>query len=255
MSLSRSDMAQESLNRFQVERCAPREINHAFRNKSIIYLPLGTLEWHGEHLPIGLDGLTSHYICLKAAEKIGGLVCPPFFFGLGGGHGAYPWTILMEKQSQIEPLLQNTLMRFQDFGLRMCLIFTGHFAADQVRMIKEIAEKWNKRNDKMKTLALSVSELPNSTLKPDHAGIFETSLLAAISQDLVNIEYLPPVSTHPANDPFDDAWGKHRHNKQHPLYGIFGQDPRTFEMEEGERLLAQMLEWVCDEALEQYRQI
>ncbi|MBK8504013.1 MAG: creatininase family protein [Saprospiraceae bacterium] len=41
-------------------------------------MPLGAIEWHGLHLPIGLDSMTSHGICLRVADRVGGLVMPRF---------------------------------------------------------------------------------------------------------------------------------------------------------------------------------
>ena len=51
---------------------------HQFRLRlaecPVAYLPLGTLEWHGEHLPLGSDAIISHGLMIKAAEKLGGIV-------------------------------------------------------------------------------------------------------------------------------------------------------------------------------------
>jgi creatinine amidohydrolase/Fe(II)-dependent formamide hydrolase-like protein len=37
----------------------------------LCYLPLGTLEWHGEHAAVGLDALKAHAVCVLAAERSG----------------------------------------------------------------------------------------------------------------------------------------------------------------------------------------
>jgi len=34
----------------------PQEFRERLAQAPIAYLPLGTLEWHGEHLPLGADG-------------------------------------------------------------------------------------------------------------------------------------------------------------------------------------------------------
>jgi creatinine amidohydrolase len=58
---------------------------HAFRERlaavPIAYLPLGTLEWHGEHLPLGSDGLQSRGFFARIAEEIGGIVLPMLTLG------------------------------------------------------------------------------------------------------------------------------------------------------------------------------
>ena len=47
----------------------------------IAYLPLGTLEWHGPHLPLGADALQSEALMIAAAKRYGGVVLPPLFLG------------------------------------------------------------------------------------------------------------------------------------------------------------------------------
>ncbi|MGV8988719.1 MAG: creatininase family protein [Cypionkella sp.] len=50
-------------------------VKDTLAERSLIYLPLGMIEWHCEHLPVGLDALTPHGLCLQAADQTGGLVC------------------------------------------------------------------------------------------------------------------------------------------------------------------------------------
>ena len=38
--------------------------------------PLGALEWHGDHLPLGLDGLVAEAFCERLAEATGGILLP-----------------------------------------------------------------------------------------------------------------------------------------------------------------------------------
>ena len=47
----------------------------------LLYLPLGTIEWHGPHNPVGLDGLKAHALCVRAGQKGGGLVFPTVWYG------------------------------------------------------------------------------------------------------------------------------------------------------------------------------
>jgi creatinine amidohydrolase len=47
----------------------------------VAYLPLGTVEWHGEHMALGSDALIAEGLFLRAAARIGGIVMPPLFMG------------------------------------------------------------------------------------------------------------------------------------------------------------------------------
>lgn len=59
----------------------PEAFLRRLQEHPIAYLPLGTLEWHGPHLPLGADALQSEALMLAAAKKYGGIVLPPLFLG------------------------------------------------------------------------------------------------------------------------------------------------------------------------------
>lgn len=58
---------------------------HQFRARlmacPVAYLPLGTLEWHGEHMALGTDALIAEGLFVQAAQQFGGIVLPPLFLG------------------------------------------------------------------------------------------------------------------------------------------------------------------------------
>lgn len=228
----------------QIEALNPGQIREALSAQSLIYVSFGTYEWHGEHLPVGLDAIKAHALCLLASERTGGLVCPPMYYGTGGEHGnRYPWTIIHDEAAPIEILVNKTLQRFEDFGIERLVMFTGHFAGEQVQMLIKLAEDWNESGHRMRVLALTDSMLDDPLLPPDHAAIFETSMLGAITPELIAIDRLPPQSTHPAEPP-ENCWTRERHNESHPLYGIFGQDPRDYDPATAQKLLDQTINWL-----------
>ena len=230
----------------QIELLVPSEIRAALARRSMVYIPLGTYEWHGEHLPIGLDGLTAHGLCIQAALRDGGLVCPPLYYGTGGGHGAYPWTIMAD-EAEIADLLSRTLARLEDFGVANAVLLSGHFAGEQIAMIEAMAQARHGDGGRMRVRALAVNMATGLSLEPDHAALFETTLLGALWPNRVRIELLPPLASAPAIDPDGDSMGPHRHDPKHPLFGIFGPDPRWFDPEAAPALLDAMVDWLVDQ--------
>ena len=59
----------------------PWEFRQRLAAKPVAYLPLGTLEWHGEHLPLGSDAIQSEELMIECAKRFGGIVMPPFYLG------------------------------------------------------------------------------------------------------------------------------------------------------------------------------
>src|SRR4028118_2380513 len=66
--------------RVRFEDSFPWDISAAMAEAPLCYLPLGTLEWHGEHAAVGLDALKAHAVCVLAAKRSGGLVAPPIYW-------------------------------------------------------------------------------------------------------------------------------------------------------------------------------
>jgi creatinine amidohydrolase len=229
----------------QLELLRLGEIAEEMRRCPRVWLPLGTIEYHSHHLPVGLDGLQAHGLCLDAAEIVGGLVYPPLWWGTGGGHGAYPWTVMMPDAGEIIGLLRQTFMRLQVFGVRQAVLFTGHFADEQLDMIAALASGWNAQAGPLRVLALSVNGNAAAPLPPDHAGRFETTLLAAFHSHIVDMSLLPPAM---ANEAGEDNFGAQRHNPDHSLHGIFGADPRGYEPDEAQVLRRSMAVWLAEQA-------
>ncbi|MBN1819468.1 MAG: creatininase family protein, partial [Prolixibacteraceae bacterium] len=63
------------------EELTPKEFRSIIAKTPIAYLPLGTIEWHGEHLPLGADGLQSKGFFEILALEAGGIVLPMYFLG------------------------------------------------------------------------------------------------------------------------------------------------------------------------------
>ena len=65
----------------RIEWLRPAEIIAEMTQRPLVYLPVGPLEWHGPHLPIGTDPLDAQAVARRVAARTGGLVMPTFFCG------------------------------------------------------------------------------------------------------------------------------------------------------------------------------
>lgn len=232
-----------------VERLSPQQIEERLRAAPIAYLPLGSLEFHGPHLPIGLDALTAYGVCLGAAEVSGGIVLPACFQAVGGEHSRYPWTIMSDSPEAIETLLGETLARLSELGVRRAVILSGHFADEQRDLVTRVADRWNSTDAALHAVARTLGQAPEPPVAPDHAGRFESLLLHAISPELVNVDALPDPDSFPAPDG-EDPYGHDRHRAEHPLHGVFGADPRRLDVETAAPLLEHLVRWTARLATE-----
>ena len=59
----------------------PEQIYERRREFPVVYIPLGTLEWHGLHNPMGADGLQAEALAVRCSTIGGGLVFPTVYYG------------------------------------------------------------------------------------------------------------------------------------------------------------------------------
>ena len=226
-----------------IDRLSPEQIDARLARASVVYLPLGSLEFHGPHLPIGLDALTGYGICLAAAEKSGGVVLPAMYQAVGGEHTRYPWTLMSRSAEPIEALLTETLERLDELGVRRFVILSGHFAEEQRELVTRVASAWNARDASSRAIARTLGQAPHPPVAPDHAGRFESLLLQALSPELVDVSRLPDPEAFPV-PAGEDPYGSDRHGADHPLHGVFGPDPRRMNPADGAPLLEYLVDWV-----------
>jgi creatinine amidohydrolase len=226
-----------------IERLSPQQIEARLEHASVAYLPLGSLEFHGPHLPIGLDALTAYGICLAAAERGGGVVLPAFYQAIGGEHSRYPWTLMSREAAPIETLLHETLERLDELGVRRFVILSGHFADEQRDLVERVASAWNATDARSHAIARTLGQAPDPPVAPDHAGRFESLLLQALSPDLVDVRRLPDPDAFPVPTG-EDPFGADRHRADHPLHGVFGPDPRRLDPGDAAPLLEYFVAWV-----------
>ena len=65
------------------EFARPNHLEKVLHESPIVFLPVGCVEYHGPHLPLGVDMLTAEAFCHRTAHETGGLVLPPFWLASG----------------------------------------------------------------------------------------------------------------------------------------------------------------------------
>lgn len=93
--------------------------------QSTCVLPIGILEKHGPHLPIGNDLLNVRYVALHAAEQEYAIVFPEYYFGQIFEARHQPGTIAYSSDIQLK-LLQETTDEMARNGCKKILIVNGH---------------------------------------------------------------------------------------------------------------------------------
>ncbi len=88
-------------------------------------IPVGSVEQHGFHLPLGTDSMVAIRLAEDAAQQTNSIVTPPLWFGWSPHHMALPGTVSIRPQILIE-MLFDVLSSLATHGFKRFVIVNGH---------------------------------------------------------------------------------------------------------------------------------
>jgi creatinine amidohydrolase len=160
------------------------------QSKGTCILPIGILEKHGPHLPLGTDLLNVRYASLHAAEKEFALVFPEYYFGQIFEAKHEPGTIAYSRTMELN-LLQETTDEMARNGCKKVLIVNGHGGNES--LLPFFAQsQLEKPHDYVVYIQSGERHIAQHPLKTDrldmHAGQSETSNTMISRPDLVHLD-------------------------------------------------------------------
>ena len=170
------------------EELRPDQLDAAREEASLAYVPIGSLEYHGWHLPVGFDAMHAHALCLLAAEQTGGVVLPPTFWGTRG-HEGFRGSLLLREET-IAALAHDILDQLARQGYRLIVLFTGHWPEVQGGLLSRVAEEFMRGRPEVRVLVLDPFNLHPTDRPVEHAGRVETSVMLHLRPDLVDMAAL-----------------------------------------------------------------
>jgi len=227
----------------------PRAVRES---EGVCVVPLGVLERHGAHLPLGHDQLSVSEIARRAADVETAVVFPDYYFGKIHTCRYAPGVVSLPRDLMFA-LLERTLDEIGRNGFTRILIASGHggnppmlacllrsllerrrdytvYACDAYTLDGEDAEKW---------------ETMRETTEDSHAGEMEASVALHLFPELAHMDAL--------TDPAD---GRRRGDQDHlrPVttsvdwYGNYpthyAGDARTASADKGEFLVNALVDKV-----------
>lgn len=196
------------------------EIKEAGEKKLPVLFPLGVIEEHGPHLPLGSDILWSNYMCKKvqlALAKKGkeALIASPYYYGVNHCTGAFPGSFTLKPET-FEQVLFEIFGNLHDFGFEEVYCFNYHNDPLHTGSIFNAIKKANSELTMKIKFVMEAMDLKLNGMQGDedflhvfapqykmewfeggdareeglldiHAGAFETGLLYYMYPELVDI--------------------------------------------------------------------
>ena len=174
------------------------------RNCPIAYLPVGPLEWHGEHLAFGCDPLRAKAVIEKAWRKIGGILMPPLYLGTdctGDDTDGELWGMEISARQRLpgtsflspdlfQGVIRQLLYHLERQGIRLAVLYTGHLATHQMEIFAELEKEFSDRQMRVLAWHMKRSDIPAKIGGDniDHGACEETSELMSIDRRLVDLQ-------------------------------------------------------------------
>ncbi len=154
----------------------------------VAIIPLGSIEQHGPHLPLGTDSLAALAAARQVAERTNSFVVQACLPGYSPHHMGFKGTITF-KPKTLSCVIENTVESLARHGIRKVLIVNAHGGN---REIAATAARLSGRDSGSVVLMPSDAGLrdPVDTLRrlDVHAGAGETGLARLLFPELVEME-------------------------------------------------------------------
>ena len=176
----------------------PLDLKKIASEKPLILIPIGTTEWHSNHLPLGVDSLLSQATCNDISARIGCVVAPLLSCGISKnldpekGYFGTVDTILIET---LTALLVDLGQGYAKMGFKKAVLFTGHGEVEHFNAIHSAISRlktiemimlsaYSFTKDKIQELDTVEKTWPYAL---DHAAEWETSMMLHYYPELVNM--------------------------------------------------------------------
>jgi creatinine amidohydrolase len=158
--------------------------------RPVALLPVGAVEPHGPHAPLGTDTLISVGMCERAAARLAdppAVVLPPLPFGVTRYGAAFAGALGIS-EATLRAVVHDVAAAVAAQGFRRLVIVNNHFEPEQVATLRAAAAEAG-------ALYLDLVRRRNAERLGDefrrgscHAGRYETSLVLADAPRLVDRE-------------------------------------------------------------------
>jgi creatinine amidohydrolase len=164
-----------------IEEMTMTEFEEGLKMTRTVYIPFGSVEEHGSHLPLSTDTIQAYEVGKKAARLMPLFVAPPIHYGNCRSTNCHPGTISIST-STLKGLLKDIVRSLRNQGMVNFIVLTGH-AGGAHRMAlhdagEELISEFSDINIAVVTeydLAFKEGKDVIETAGDAHAGEIETS--------------------------------------------------------------------------------
>jgi creatinine amidohydrolase len=177
-----------------IEELTMTEFAAGLERTRTVYIPFGSVEEHGSHLPLSTDTIQAYEVGRRAAERIPLFVAPPIPYGSCRSTSCHPGTISITTAT-LKALLKDIVRSLRRQGMRNFIVLTGHAGGSHRMALQDAGEELIAQFTDIQMAVVTEYELAKDagralieTPGDAHAGEIETSRILHSHPHLVKGE-------------------------------------------------------------------
>lgn len=193
------------------EELLPHEIRALTKGPSVAFLPIGSMEWHGPHMAMGMDTAHAYAVALGLAQALDGVVLPPLYIGteqprtpealkkvgfsgqesvVGMDFPANSIRSMYWPEDLFSAIVSQQARFLIGMGFRTVVFVNGHGADNQIAALNKIAASLSGETGVRVIAQFILSDACGVGI--GHAGLLETAVMQALVPQGVDLTKLPP---------------------------------------------------------------
>ncbi|MGH7505894.1 MAG: creatininase family protein [Longimicrobiales bacterium] len=152
-----------------------------------LMIPIGALEQHGPHLPLGSNVLIARRLTIDLSREFGVLRAPTLYYGVNvPGERAYAGTASL-RQKTLHRALNELLASWESHGITEFILITAHRHEPHLDALATLITS-AARVRVLSVWDVDIADLLDAQPGPLHAGEAETSVMLFLYPELVRMD-------------------------------------------------------------------
>jgi len=169
------------------------EVGRILAREPRLLVPVGALEQHGPHLPLGTNTLLAREVVAELSRTLEILRAPPFSYGVTQAGGPWAGAAGLRRKT-FHRALNELLARWEDDGVSEFIVVTAHRYEPHVEAIL-LSLTARSATTVFDLHQIDVSDLLEGDPEREHGGELETSLVMHLAPHLVRpgeaVDFVP----------------------------------------------------------------
>lgn len=163
------------------------DAREAFKETRLAVVPVGSVEQHGSHLPLGTDFMIAEYLGRRAGLELGAIVTPVIPIGFAAYHSDFEGSLSVSKET-LADYVREFCSYLVKYGTTHIIFINGH--GGNLNSLDTVGRYFRDQGIAVATVMWwDVSPGLNAAWSPNgHGDAVEASMVMAIAPDAVYLD-------------------------------------------------------------------